>query len=259
MLKLTKYEFRKNLTALMALLGGLALLEIWFLVSVFTDKEGGMVGSAIILFVYALVCFFAVFLFAVTNYYREINSKTSYLVFMTPVSPLRIILSKMLSVMVIGIILGGILCLLGMLDINLISSHLEEFREIQDALNELFRSFGYLSGKLLFNIVFNIATFLLAFFAQVAMVYFCITLTATLLQNSRLRIVVSVVFFLLLSWGRGKLQGLISDRFPLDDIVIDVSFQEVIYRMTPYTILNLATVVLLIGATAWLLAKKLSL
>lgn len=259
MLKLTKYEFRKNLTALLVLLGGLAALEIWFLVSVHLDKEGSMIGSAVVLFLYALVCFFAVFLFAVVNYYREINSKTSYLVFMTPVSPLKIVLSKMLSVLITGTILGGLLIFLGVSDINLLSGHVEDFQAIQDAMNEVFRSFGYLSGRLLFNLVFNVISFLLAFFAQVAMVYFCITLTATLLQNSRFRMLVSVVLYVLLSWLRGFIQGKIGEAFPVQDMVMEVNFQDVMYQMTPYTILNLVSIVILLGATTWLLAKKLSL
>ena len=40
---------------------------------------------------------------------------------------------------------------------------------------------------------------------------------------------------------------------------MEVNFQDVMYQMTPYTILNLVSIVILLGATTWLLAKKLSL
>ena len=259
MLKLSKYEIRKNIGALILLLGGLGVLQIWFMVSVYAKKEGSIVGSIIVLFLYALVCFFAVFIFAVTNYYREINSKTSYLVFMTPISPLRIILSKMLTVLIIGVLLGGILILLGIADINMVADSVEEFRDIQEALNDVFRQFGFFTGKIIFNIVFNVVSFLLAFYAHVAMVYFCITLTATLLQSSRFRALVSILFFLVLSWARGFIQGFITDKVPLRDTMVEVTASEIMTQMTPYTILNLVTVVIMIAATTWLLKYRLSL
>ena len=40
--------------------------------------------------------------------------------------------------------------------------------------------------------LFGIITFLLSVFSTVAMLYLCITLAATLLQNSRLKLVVTI-------------------------------------------------------------------
>ena len=100
MFRLSKYELRKNRTALFVLLAGLAALQICFLIALRGKTQDYAIIWSTILVLYAVVCYFAVFIFAITNYYREINSKTSYLVFMTPVSALSIILSKMLSVLV---------------------------------------------------------------------------------------------------------------------------------------------------------------
>ena len=101
MFRLSKYELRKNRTALFVLLAGLAALQICFLIALRGKTQDYAIIWSTILVLYAVVCYFAVFIFAITNYYREINSKTSYLVFMTPVSALSIILSKMLTVLVL--------------------------------------------------------------------------------------------------------------------------------------------------------------
>ena len=86
MFRLSKYELRKNRTALFVLLAGLAALQICFLIALRGKTQDYAIIWSTILVLYAVVCYFAVFIFAITNYYREINSKTSYLVFMTPVS-----------------------------------------------------------------------------------------------------------------------------------------------------------------------------
>lgn len=119
MFRLSKYELRKNRTALFVLLAGLAALQICFLIALRGKTQDYAIIWSTILVLYAVVCYFAVFIFAITNYYREINSKTSYLVFMTPVSALSIILSKMLTVLVLGVILAAALGALGWLDFSL--------------------------------------------------------------------------------------------------------------------------------------------
>ena len=119
MFRLSKYELRKNRTALFVLLAGLAALQICFLIALRKETQDYAIIWSTILVLYAVVCYFAVFIFAITNYYREINSKTSYLVFMTPVSALSIILSKMLTVLVLGVILAAALGALGWLDFSI--------------------------------------------------------------------------------------------------------------------------------------------
>ena len=257
MLKLSKYELKKNIRALLLLLAGLAALEVWFLFSVNGNSEGALFGSITVLFLYALVCFFAVFLFAVTNYYREINSKTSYLVFMTPVSPTGVIISKMLTVLIIGLVLGGILIALGIWDITLLAKSLDELDSLKEMFDQFFSLFGTMISSYVINIVISIVIFLLAFFSQVAMVYFAITLVCTLLQNSRFRFVLSIVLYLLMSAGRQKLQNLLP---PMEAAYgTELTFSLVMKAAAPYTLLNLATIVILIAATGWLLKHRLSL
>ena len=257
MLKLSKYELLKNFRTLPILLGGLAALEIWFLWSVHQKSEGAIFGSIAVLFLYAMVCFFAVFIFAVTNYYREINSKTSYLVFMTPVSPLGIIISKMLTVLFIGVILGGILIGLGIWDITLLGGSLEEFKSLKEELDQFFSIFGTVLNSYVLNIVLSVVIFLLAFFAMVSMVYFCITLVATLMANNRFRAVLSAALFLLLAIGRQYLQNLLPSQEA--GYSGEITFSLVIRQSTPYALLNLATIIVMVAATSWLLKHRLSL
>ena len=113
----------------------------------------------------------------------EINSKTSYLVFMTPVSALSIILSKMLTVLVLGVILAAALGALGWLDFSLFLNHYSVYKSMGEVISEVMKNFGIDTAQVASMALFGVITFLLSVFSTVAMLYLCITLAATLLQN----------------------------------------------------------------------------
>ena len=148
MFRLSKYELRKNRTALFVLLAGLAALQICFLIALRGKTQDYAIIWSTILVLYAVVCYFAVFIFAITNYYREINSKTSYLVFMTPVSALSIILSKMLTVLVLGVILAAALGALGWLDFSLFLNHYSVYKSMGEVISEVMKNFGIDTGSI---------------------------------------------------------------------------------------------------------------
>ena len=76
MLKLMKYEFRKNRTALLVIGSGLLLLQLYYMFGCFTESDTHLGASAALLILWSVVCFFTVFILAVTNYSRELNSKS---------------------------------------------------------------------------------------------------------------------------------------------------------------------------------------
>lgn len=258
MLKLSKYELRKNRNALLFLLAGLAVLQIAYMLSIHLEEESWIISFTAMLALYAFVCYFSVFIFAVTNYYREITSRTSYLVFMTPVSPFRIVLSKMLTVLLLGIIFVVLLAILAVFDFQLLASYYNEYAEMTEIINEVLLQFGINTGEILFNILFGILTFLLAFFASVTLVYLCITLSVTLLQNSRFKLIVSIILFVIATILRTKAEEYLETMFYFESSAVH-SIGDLLLQALPYTGLNLVLVVICVIGTSWLLKKKISL
>ena len=249
MFRLSKYELRKNRTALFVLLAGLAALQICFLIALRGKTQDYAIIWSTILVLYAVVCYFAVFIFAITNYYREINSKTSYLVFMTPVSALSIILSKMLTVLVLGVI---------WLDFSLFLNQYSVYKSMGEVISEVMKNFGIDTAQVASMALFGIITFLLSVFSTVAMLYLCITLAATLLQNSRLKLVVTIALFVAGIYTESKIQGVITDLHPM--VYRDtVDLLYLLQQSWPYALANLAELALFMILTTWLLEKKLSL
>ena len=120
MLKLSKYEFRKNRNFLLVIGIVFALLEIYFLAGIFMKDSGNSARALVFLFICAVVCFFSVFILAISNYSKELNSKSSYLIFMTPNTSLNIIFSKMFTILIIGLVSMTIICVTGYIDWKLL-------------------------------------------------------------------------------------------------------------------------------------------
>ena len=236
MFRLSKYELRKNRTALFVLLAGLAALQICFLIALRGKTQDYAIIWSTILVLYAVVCYFAVFIFAITNYYREINSKTSYL----------------------GVILAAALGALGWLDFSLFLNQYSVYKSMGEVISEVMKNFGIDTAQVASMALFGIITFLLSVFSTVAMLYLCITLAATLLQNSRLKLVVTIALFVAGIYAESKIQGVITDLHPM--VYRDtVDLIYLLQQSWPYALANLVELALFMILTTWLLEKKLSL
>ena len=90
------------------------------------------------------------------------------------------------------------------------------------------------------------------------MLYLCITLAATLLQNSRLKLVVTIALFVAGIYTESKIQGVITDLHPM--VYRDtVDLIYLLQQSWPYALANLVELALFMILTTWLLEKKLSL
>lgn len=254
MLKLTKYEFRKNRTLFIIFGIGLVLLQIYFMVSTYSGNDEHTIISATLLFIYSMVCYFSVFMLAISSYSKELNSKSSYLIFMTPNSALKIILSKMLAILIIGLVLMVLICTLGYIDISMILDAYPNVGTIAEFLDELMLMAGINSNGLIISIFTAVLEFIISFFSIVTLAYFSITLSATLLQNNKLKGVVSFGIFIglsyLISFFSNMLPYLYSDP------------ENIFYAMIstlPITIFNAVIMVASIIGCSILLEKKVSL
>ena len=106
-----------------------------------------------------------------------------------------------------------------------------------------------------------IITFLLSVFSQwLCFISSCITLAVTLLllQNSRLKLVVTIALFVAGIYAESKIQGVITDLHPM--VYRDtVDLIYLLQQSWPYALANLAELALFMILTTWLLEKKLSL
>ncbi len=96
MLKLMKYEFRKQLTTKFLLLAVLGLLEIYFLYGVFSDNMDKTMRAVILLATLAFAGIFFVSFECIMTYYNDLKTKQSYMLFMVPQSTFSVMGAKIL-------------------------------------------------------------------------------------------------------------------------------------------------------------------
>ena len=143
MLKLIKYEFRKNLYGIAVMLSIIALAQIYFMYACFIDQNRNKaLAGAWILFFCAVVCFFMVFAFGIVTYSRELSNKTSYLVFMTPNRSIKIIGSKLLFTFLNGVMVALLLAGLWLIDWKLLMDMWEQEVSVIEMVFDLVKNFG---------------------------------------------------------------------------------------------------------------------
>jgi len=255
-LKLIKYEMRKNRNLLLGMLGTIAAAELYFLLSLFFEWETHLVLSAAIMPFGCFLIALLVFILGVTSYSRELGQKSSYLIFMTPHSATAIIASKLLFTLVLGVgfaaLLGGLLAM----DMPLLLNYFGEWEGYAILLDMLLQDTGLSVAALLMTVLF----FALVVFSEVVSIlgaaYLSITLSHTLLHSRRGRGLVTLVFFLLLSWLLSYLGTKLID----EDLILTMeTTREVYAALFPMVALNLGALLVSLFGSGWLLKKYVTL
>ena len=259
MLKLMKYEFRKNRGLLLVFAIGLVGLELFYLYGLFLAGENAEEKTALgasLLFFYTIVCFFTVFLLTVLNYSRELGTKSSYLIFMTPNSSYAIILSKLVYSLILGLCTAALLLILGVIDFNLLHTKFPDLETFRELLAVFLENANVPVHEIWLNVIAGIISFLAAFFASVSVCYLAITLGATFLYNFGPKLKGFLCFLLVLAMLIGSSK--ISSLLPVLYKTPATMWQSIITHL-PATIFEVVLIIVCVLLCGHLLDKKVSL
>ena len=262
MFKLMKYEFRKWRTTLLALVGGLAALEIGFIVGQKMQKTG-LMGTCLGLITLLTFAAFAYILIAgIASYSQELHNKSGYLIVMTPVPTLGIVVAKLLFIALTALAAMAMFGAAAYFNFRHLIQSLDIDPETMDQLNMLLR-FGLkanASVQQIFRMALFIAgTVLIEMLLTMTTAYLAVTLSATLLQNRKgfLRGLVSLILFIALTWGASWIsQRLLYDRFVYGR---DADMGELGGMLGWSALLNFGLCAVFTLASTWLLEHKVNL
>lgn len=254
MLKLTKYEFRKNLTNLIIVFLILAAAQIYFTFSCILKNTEHASIAVVLLVLFTSISFFIVVAFGISTYNKELNSNASYLIFMTPNSSLKIILSKMLYTFIFGCVLALILVFLSYVDVKMLTNLEGSPLDYLELIKVMMTNMGIDYMSVVFGIITGLVSIIVTIFLIIALSYFAITLTSTMLQNKKFKNFISLVVFVVIGW----LTATIDNKLPYIYDNPQTTAQAII------TILPSILFCLIVGAvcvwiSAVLLDKKVSL
>ena len=100
MLKLMKYEFRKQLFTKFAMLVVLGLLELYFLYGLVIKDEITVAKGEGFLIFYTFAAILFVSFECIVTFHNDLRTKQSYMLFMVPESTYSVVGAKVLSAMI---------------------------------------------------------------------------------------------------------------------------------------------------------------
>ena len=137
---LLKYEFRKTRPAKL-ILGGITLaLEILFLIGVIFKKDAAVAWGTALLTVTAFIGIVVIGIQSIETLHRDMSTKQSALLFMTPNSCYRILGAKVLECALSIFAVGAAFFALGVLDLNLLFSRFGSIQELVEMATSFLHS-----------------------------------------------------------------------------------------------------------------------
>ena len=260
MRKLMKYEFFKTLSMFRVLLFVLFLLECGFFVGLAMKRDNVYGISLTMLTLFSVMVYGYVLINGIVSYSRELSDRTGYLVFLTPVRPLSIVVSKLLYTMLAAIFMTAVFAIAAWFDyvylLKRVSIDPEIIRQIDMGLKMFLGDANASVGKVAIGLSFIGLTMLSTLLRTMCTSYLAITVSATIMQNRKgfLRALVSFALFGLLEYGAEKLGSVLPQRQMNPETMSTLLRAlgiELVYELSLSTVFA--------GVSAYLLDKKVSL
>ena len=256
MLKMMKYEYRRGVFPLLVVITALAAAELLFVIGIFAEKNllDGLGITFLVMGGWASFMF--VLIYGVIIYSQDLKNKTGYMVFMTPISNYKIIGAKLLSILLTGATLVAFLGLLIVVDYNLLKSHNGGVASVELVLDDILGTRGLSIGSVIANVAGFIVVALIQFYTMITIAYLAVSLSSTVLQNKKIKGVVSFILFVALY----VLVSYIAYKLP--HLGTDIQVETMLYAMYKNIPQLILYVVCMIGSyigSATLLTKKISL
>lgn len=261
MFNLLKYEFlRKYKSILMTIV----ITAVINLIAIYSTGEG---GSTMMIGVFPIAMVFVYIFDVIKIYSDDINKISGYMLFMTPNSGYKIILSKIITAILEGI---GILLLYFTLVVAngfYLMAKADFTVNINEIINFINRfldgSFGFDLGHV-FVMFINIFIFIIGF---IMTVYTAITIRKSIFSEIKFGGFLSFVIFILLNWSTTYLSSKILPLFTpvYENMVIigrngvSVTVEELIVILLPMAALSIIESVLMIIGSGYLLEHKINL
>lgn len=246
MLKLMKYEVRKTMFSKVIILIITALAEIAYLIGVFAKKEDIMAWGIMGLTMCALIGIFYIGIESLIMFHRDLNTKQSYMLFLTPNSSYRILGAKVLENGIAIFVAGAFFALLAALDITIGILYIGGLKEFIDTIQEVIRhvqlQIEIYPKQILMVFFVTLSSWLL----MIVTGYLAIVLSATVLAGKRFSGLLSFALYLLLFGVSGKLIDLVPEM------------QNFYLRFGLIMAVTIVIIFIMYAVTGWIMEKKLS-
>ena len=201
---------RSSLITKLIILGITVAAQLVYLIGLWRDKDTTVIIGMLLLFFTAMFGIIFIGLQSVLTLHRDMNTKQSYMLFMTPNSCYKILGAKMLENF-LSMLLGGVFFFgLGALDVSLLVKHFPDLGSFMDAFRGILRMFNIdlgVDASYLASLCFGMLS---SWFAIITAAFLADIVSSALLNGKKFNLLISFILFLARSYLMGKVSGAIS-------------------------------------------------
>nr|WP_300092736.1 hypothetical protein [Sedimentibacter sp.] len=256
MLKLLKYEFIRKYKLITMTLVSALVLNLYLL------TKGIAVSSSFLLF-FPLILAVLYVSDVIRMYSDDLNKKSGYMLFMTPNSGYKIIMSKLAAAVIEGIGMLFIYFVFILVNGAFIIYQTRSFVDINEVMNDINT---LLSGNIGINLghvfvfLFAVLVFVIGF---IVTVYTAMTIRKSIFSEIKFGGFLSFIIFLGLNWAltyaSGEFYSLVSPHYNSFVNVTTVSASELLVIMFPVIAVSIIQSIILTLCSGFLLEKKINL
>ena len=219
MLRLLKYEMRKTLASKLILLGVTVIAQAVFLAGLWGNRENTLITGAALLFFIAVIGIGLIGILSVATLHRDMNTKQSYMLFMTPNSCYKILGAKVIECALSVLLTGAFFFALGWLDFSLLLGK-DANQKLWDMVQELIRSINTQIRLDVPHISALVFSLLSSWLCTITTACLADVVSSSLLNGKKGNGIVTFLLFLALNWGISKLVGLIPSSLGMVTVLL---------------------------------------
>lgn len=246
MLKLMKYEFKKSLFSKYVILVATAIVEALFLIGVTLEKEEMIAWGIAGLVLVAVIGVFYIGIESVLTMQQDLNTKQSYMLFLTPRNSFQILGAKILQNGLAIFITGVLFGILAIADISYLIIKLNGVKMMLDMINQILTQFNMEITITRTEGFLGLFGALSSWLSMIVNAYLAIVLSASFMAGKKLSGVVSFVFYVILVMLEGRLLNSIPELSSLS------------MNLGAIVGTNFVLIILVYLLTGWIMEKKLS-
>ncbi len=205
MLRLIKYEYRKNMVLYIILFALIFAIEALCGLAIAAEEEAISIIAlylALLEGVPIVMLFF--FVTNIITYSRELNSRAGYLAFMTPCSAFEIAGSKFLTMIINATLAIGLFVGFAAIDIAALAAKFGADFDIREIIREVLMVLSLFGINIdLTSVIVAIIVAAFVVFTFMSLLFFAITLSRTLLESKGGRVPLSIAFFVAIIVANG--------------------------------------------------------
>lgn len=250
MLKLMKYEFRKQMFSKMIIAIILGVLTLYFgVMTVMNKSDNAAVSLALMLFT-TLIATFYVSVESLTVYEKDLKTKQSYMLFLVPQSPYKILGAKLIAA-ILQIFFTLAICAatfavcgaIYVMKYSNVKAFLDLVKRFVEVALEIKIDTSLLIRILVTMFVLWVFIVILGIFAE--------TVVHTVLTKGKILTFLAAVMYVFIFWGVSKLDSVVYDSMIAANMAKELAdIIEIVY----YIVIDAALYI----TSAWLIDKRLS-